>query len=55
MNIVKAIQAAGADTAAKASEGAIGAAAFQRLEQELDWEELDLQQLAPGADSGRAS
>jgi len=30
------------------ADGTIGDAAFQRLEQELDWEELDLQQLAPG-------
>ena len=37
------------------ADGTIGDAAFQRLEQELDWEELDLQQLAPGDDSGRAS
>jgi CPA1 family monovalent cation:H+ antiporter len=29
------------------TDGTIGDAAFQRLEQELDWEELDLQQLAP--------
>jgi CPA1 family monovalent cation:H+ antiporter len=27
----------------------IGDAAFQQIEQELDLEELDLQQLAPGA------
>jgi hypothetical protein len=32
-----------------------GDAAFQRLEQELDWEELDLQQLAPADDTGGAS
>jgi CPA1 family monovalent cation:H+ antiporter len=37
------------------ADGTIGDAAFQRLEQELDWEELDLQQLAPGDGSGRAS
>jgi monovalent cation/hydrogen antiporter len=37
------------------ADGTIGDAAFQRLEQELDWEELDLQQLAPGQDSGRGS
>ncbi|MFP2910606.1 cation:proton antiporter [Pyxidicoccus sp. 3LFB2] len=37
------------------ADGTIGDAAFQRVEQELDLEELDLQQLAPGADSGRAS
>jgi CPA1 family monovalent cation:H+ antiporter len=37
------------------ADGTIGDAAFQRLEQELDWEELNLQQLAPGDDSGRAS
>jgi Na+/H+ antiporter len=37
------------------ADGTIGDAAFQRLEQELDWEELNLQQLAPGGDSGRAS
>jgi monovalent cation/hydrogen antiporter len=29
------------------ADGTIGDAAFQRLEQELDLEELDLQQLAP--------
>ncbi|WP_375772675.1 Na+/H+ antiporter [Archangium gephyra] len=32
------------------ADGTIGDAAFQRVEQELDLEELDLQQLAPGAD-----
>jgi CPA1 family monovalent cation:H+ antiporter len=37
------------------ADGTIGDAAFQRLEQELDWEELNLQQLARGDDSGRAS
>jgi monovalent cation/hydrogen antiporter len=37
------------------ADGTIGDAAFQRLEQELDWEELDLQQLAPGEEAGRAS
>jgi CPA1 family monovalent cation:H+ antiporter len=37
------------------ADGTIGDAAFQRLEQELDWEELDLQQLAPRDDPGRAS
>ena len=37
------------------ADGTIGDAAFQRVEQELDWEELDLQQLAPGDDPGRAS
>jgi CPA1 family monovalent cation:H+ antiporter len=37
------------------ADGTIGDAAFQRLEQELDWEELDLQQLAPGDESPRAS
>jgi monovalent cation/hydrogen antiporter len=36
------------------ADGTIGDAAFQRLEQELDWEELDLQQLAPGEHAGRA-
>ncbi|MDY7229585.1 Na+/H+ antiporter [Hyalangium rubrum] len=36
------------------ADGTIGDAAFQRVEQELDLEELDLQQLAPGADAGRA-
>ena len=30
------------------ADGTIGDAAFQRIEQELDLEELDLQQLAPG-------
>jgi CPA1 family monovalent cation:H+ antiporter len=30
------------------ADGTIGDAAFQQLEQELDMEELDLQQLAPG-------
>jgi NhaP-type Na+/H+ or K+/H+ antiporter len=30
------------------ADGTIGDAAFQRVEQELDWEELDLQQLAAG-------
>ena len=37
------------------ADGTIGDAAFQRVEQELDLEELDLQQLAPGADSRMAS
>jgi CPA1 family monovalent cation:H+ antiporter len=37
------------------ADGTIGDAAFQRIEQELDWEELDLQQLAPSADSGGTS
>ena len=37
------------------ADGTIGDAAFQRVEQELDLEELDLQQLAPGADSGGTS
>jgi CPA1 family monovalent cation:H+ antiporter len=37
------------------ADGTIGDAAFQRLEQELDLEELDLQQLAPGDDSARGS
>jgi hypothetical protein len=32
------------------ADGTIGDAAFQRVEQELDWEELDLQQLAPSGD-----
>ncbi|ATB39803.1 Na+/H+ antiporter [Cystobacter fuscus] len=36
------------------ADGTIGDAAFQRVEQELDLEELDLQQLAPSADSGGA-
>jgi CPA1 family monovalent cation:H+ antiporter len=36
------------------TDGTIGDAAFQRLEQELDWEELDLQQLAPGGVAGAA-
>ncbi len=36
------------------ADGTIGDAAFQRLEQVLDWEELDLQQLSPGDDSRRA-
>ncbi|AKJ03369.1 sodium/proton antiporter (CPA1 family) [Archangium gephyra] len=31
------------------ADGTIGDAAFQRVEQELDLEEMDLQQLAPGA------
>jgi monovalent cation/hydrogen antiporter len=34
-------------------DGTIGDAAFQRVEQELDLEELDLQQLAPSAGGGR--
>ncbi|WP_242342414.1 Na+/H+ antiporter [Anaeromyxobacter terrae] len=34
------------------ADGTIGDAAFQRVEQELDLEELDLQQLAPGEDPG---
>jgi monovalent cation/hydrogen antiporter len=34
------------------ADGTIGDAAFQRVEQELDLEELDLQQLAPGEDGG---
>ncbi|WPB72802.1 Na+/H+ antiporter [Archangium violaceum] len=37
------------------ADGTIGDAAFQRVEQELDLEELDLQQRAPGADSDGAS
>jgi Na+/H+ antiporter len=37
------------------ADGTIGDAAFQRLEQELDLEELDLRQLAPGDESARAS
>ena len=32
------------------ADGTIGDAAFQRVEQELDWEELDLQQLTNGSD-----
>ncbi|HEX8539654.1 MAG TPA: sodium:proton exchanger, partial [Cystobacter sp.] len=37
------------------ADGTIGDAAFQRVEQELDLEELNLQQLAPGAYSREAS
>jgi CPA1 family monovalent cation:H+ antiporter len=37
------------------ADGTIGDAAFQRVEQELDLEELDLQQLVPTSDSGEAS
>ena len=37
------------------ADGTIGDAAFQRVEQELDWEELELQQLAPRDGSGQAS
>lgn len=37
------------------ADGTIDDAAFQRVEQELDLEELDLKQLAPGEDSGGAS
>jgi len=37
------------------ADGTIGDAAFQQIEQALDLEELDLQQLAPGADSGGTS
>jgi monovalent cation/hydrogen antiporter len=37
------------------ADGTIGDAAFQRVEQELDLEELNLQQLAPRGESGRAS
>jgi monovalent cation/hydrogen antiporter len=33
------------------ANGTIGDAAFQRVEQELDLEELDLQHLVPSADS----
>jgi len=33
------------------ADGTIGDAAFQRIEQELDWEELDLQQLITDDDS----
>jgi Na+/H+ antiporter len=33
------------------ADGTIGDAAFQRVEQELDWEELDLQQLMPNGNS----
>jgi monovalent cation/hydrogen antiporter len=36
------------------ADGTIGDAAFQRVEQELDWEELDLQQLVSD-DDGRAT
>jgi CPA1 family monovalent cation:H+ antiporter len=36
------------------ADGTIGDAAFQRVEQELDWEELNLQQLARGDGSGGA-
>jgi CPA1 family monovalent cation:H+ antiporter len=36
------------------ADGTIGDAAFQRVEQELDWEELNLQQLAGGDGAGRA-
>jgi monovalent cation/hydrogen antiporter len=32
------------------ADGTIGDAAFQRVEQELDLEELDLQQLTPGSE-----
>jgi CPA1 family monovalent cation:H+ antiporter len=35
------------------ADGTIGDAAFQRVEQELDWEELDLQQLVSDDDSHR--
>ncbi len=37
------------------ADGTIGDAAFQRVEQELDLEELELQQLASGEASGRSS
>lgn len=37
------------------ADGTIGDAAFQRVEQELDLEELELQQLAPAPDSAGAS
>jgi monovalent cation/hydrogen antiporter len=37
------------------ADGTIGDAAFQRVEQELDWEELDLQQLTPSDESGGAA
>ncbi|WP_236607671.1 Na+/H+ antiporter [Sandaracinus amylolyticus] len=37
------------------ADGTIGDAAFQRIEQELDMEELDLQQLAPGVESATAA
>ncbi len=36
-------------------DGTIGDAAFQRVEQELDVEELDLEQLFPGASSSGTS
>ena len=36
------------------ADGTIGDAAFQRIEQELDWEELDLQQLI-ASEEGEAS
>lgn len=36
-------------------DGTIGDAAFQRVEQELDFEELELQQLAPADESGPTS
>jgi CPA1 family monovalent cation:H+ antiporter len=36
------------------ADGTIGDAAFQRVEQELDWEELDMQQLTPGDDNRSA-
>ena len=37
------------------ADGTIGDAAFQRVEQELDWEELDLQQLVSSEDGERSS
>jgi CPA1 family monovalent cation:H+ antiporter len=37
------------------ADGTIGDAAFQRVEQELDWEELDLQQLVSSEDGESAS
>jgi CPA1 family monovalent cation:H+ antiporter len=37
------------------ADGTIGDAAFQRVEQELDWEELDLQQLVSSEDGESTS
>jgi monovalent cation/hydrogen antiporter len=46
----KAMEAERQRLAALRSEGTIGDAAFQRVEQELDWTELDLQHLLGAAD-----
>jgi len=50
----KAIAAARRRLIALRADGTIGDAAFQRVEQELDWEELNFQPLTSGNDSERS-